>query len=124
MRITQPKRPGPNPRNRAVRPLLHQGGPGPRPLIWLVGPDPVRHAQYVAWGRARAQALYRGEGWDMTFDEFAEIWGTDWPRRGRASQDLCMTRPDLDLPWSVHNAELITRAEHNRRCAARKMALK
>lgn len=124
MKFDPPRRPGPKPRNRAVRPTLHNGKPGPRPLLWLTGTDPQRHARYIAWGRARAQALFRQEGWTLTFEEFEQIWGQDWPRRGRASDDLCMTRADPDEPWSVHNAELITRAEHNRRCSARKMALK
>lgn len=81
----------------------------------------MRHDQFVAFGRARAQALFRGEAWDLAFDQFVQIWGPDWNRRGRASEDLCMTRADPDLPWSEHNAELITRSEHNRRCSARKM---
>ena len=102
---------------------LHRGGPGPRPLIWRTCPDPVRHAQYVAWGRARAQALFRQEGWAMTFAEFVEIWGEDWSRRGRDSDALCMTRSDWDLAWMPGNVELITRAEHNRRTAARKNLL-
>ena len=122
MRFTQPRRRGPKP-GRAVRPQLHYGGPGPRPLCWKTGPDPVIHDQYVAWGRARAQALWRGEAWELTFEEFRTVWGADWSRRGRGSDDLCMTRQDLTGPWSVHNVELMTRADHNRRCIAMKMGL-
>ena len=114
--VKQPRR-----RRGAVRPQQHHGGPGPRPFTWKTGPDPVTHAQFVAWGRARAQALFRQEGWELTFEQFQRIWGADWSRRGRRSDDLCMTRPYPDLPWSEHNAELITRADHNRRCADLRM---
>lgn len=122
--LTLPVRRRPGPRPGAVRPTLHQGGAGPRPLIWKTGPDPVVHAQFVAFGRARAQALFRQEGWEITFEEFQQIWGADWPQRGRHSDNLCMTRSDIDLPWSADNVELITRADHNRRCSQRKMMLR
>ena len=124
LKIPQVPRRGPRPGVRPVRPQLHHGGAGPRPLTWCTGPDPVRHAQFVAFGRARAQAQFRGEAWTLTFDEFVQVWGADWSRRGRASDDLCMTRVDPDTAWDLHNVELITRCEHNRRCAARKMMLR
>ena len=124
MDLSPRRRRGPKPGGRPVRPQLHHGGAGPRPLIWKTGPDPVIHAQFVAFGRARAQALFRQEGWLMTFQEFQRIWGPDWPQRGRHSTDLCMTRSHTDLPWSADNVELITRAEHNRRCSQRKMMLR
>ena len=122
--ITLPPVKPPRRRRGAVRPQQHHGGPGPRPFTWRTGPDPVLHSKYVAWSRARAQALFRQEGWNLTFEEFEQIWGDQWHRRGRARDDLCMTRTDPDLAWDTHNVELVTRAEHNRRCAARKMALK
>lgn len=90
-------------------------GCGPRPQVWVTGPDPVRHEQYTQFLRQRAQARYRREGWDITFDDFVEIWGTDWCHRGRASEDLCMTRRDYDLSWSPHNVDIVPRHEHVRR---------
>jgi len=51
----------------------------------------------------------------MSFDDFVKIWGTDWCHRGRASNDLCMTRTNYDLPWSTHNVEIVPRHEHVRR---------
>jgi hypothetical protein len=120
--LPQRRRPGPRPQMKPVRPTVHNGRPGPRPLTWCTGPDPVRHDQYVAWGRARAQAQYRGEAWDLTFEQFEQVWSGSWHLRGRASEDLCMTRTDPDLAWMLGNIELITRAEHNRRCAAFRMS--
>jgi hypothetical protein len=119
--LPQRRRPGPKPRLRPVRPTQHNNGPGPRPFTWCTGPDPVRHDRYVAWSRARAQAQFRGETWHLTFAEFEDIWGEQWPQRGRGSLDLCMTRSDIEGAWEKGNVELITRTEHNRRCAVYRM---
>lgn len=90
-------------------------GTGPRPNTWCTGTDPQRHEQYYAFLKQRAQARFRKEGWDLEFDDFAEIWGQDWCHRGRASEDLCMTRDDYDLPWHKHNVAIVPRHEHVRR---------
>ncbi len=78
-------------------------GTGPRPHVWKSGTDPLRHEQYTQWLRQRAQANFRKEGWAMTFEEFVAVWGSDWCYRGRASEELCMTRCNYDLPWSPDN---------------------
>lgn len=93
----------------------HRGGPGPRPGVWKSGTDPVRHEQYIAWSRARAQAHYRQEHWHLTFEEWAELWKDQWHRRGRTKDTVCLSRRDYDEPWSVANCEIITRREHNLR---------
>lgn len=112
-------RPGPKPGMvKPVRPTQHQGGRGPRPLTWITGPDPVRHQRYVAFQRARCQAVWRQEGWELTFDQYEAIWGDQWHRRGRTVDTLCLSRRDYDLPWSPDNVEVITRREHNQRQAA------
>ena len=93
----------------------HDGTPGPRPRVWKSGPDPIRHDQYIAWARARAQAHFRNEKWHMTFEEWATLWGDQWHRRGRTKDTVCLSRIDYDLPWSVENCEIITRRAHNQR---------
>ena len=90
-------------------------GLGPRPNAWCTGPDPLRHEQYTQFLRQRAQARFRKEGWEIEFDEFCTIWGTDWCHRGRASEELCMTRDDYDLPWHKNNVTIVPRHEHVRR---------
>jgi len=92
--------------------------PGPRPLAWKSGPDPVVHAQYIAWLRARSQAHFRREPWDLTFDQYRELWHDNWHRRGRTRDTLCLSRRDYDLGWCVDNCELLTRREHNCRQVA------
>jgi hypothetical protein len=90
-------------------------GCGPRPNAWITGTDPVRHEQYTQWLRQRAQANYRQEGWQLEFDDFVNLWGRDWPNRGRLTDDLCMTRDDYDRPWALGNVTIVPRHEHVRR---------
>lgn len=123
MIVNLPRRPGPKPgRIKPVKPKKHNGGVGPRPQVWVSGPDPVRHAQHIAYGRAKCQAQFRGEGWDLTFEEFEALWQDRWHLRGRIKDSLCMSRLDYDLPWSITNCDIITRAEHNKRQTAWRMS--
>jgi len=97
-------------------PALGQTGPtGPRPHLWKSGPDPVRHAKYTAWARARAQAHFRNEQWLMTFEEWETAWGDQWHLRGRGPDNLFLVRSDRDQPWSGDNVQTVTRPEFNRR---------
>lgn len=86
---------------------------GIKPHRWKVGPDPRRHEQYKAWAQQRNQAQWRGEDWQLEFDDWALIWDPHWDtRRGRRSDCLCLVRVDYDLPWTPDNVELKTRLEH------------
>lgn len=112
--IPQKKRPGPKPRLRPVQPRLFQGNAlGPRPLVWCTGPDPDRHRMFVAYGRAKCQAEWRGEGWLLTFADYEEIWQGQWHLRGRTRDTLCLARLDYEQPWSRSNVAIMTRREHN-----------
>ena len=62
---------GPNGTKGIPKPLLH----GPKPHRWICGPDPELHKMYDPHLKAKAQAMYRGEEWLLTFDEFAEFGG-------------------------------------------------
>ena len=82
---------------------------GARPHTWVTGTDPRRHDMYHNWARARAQAHYRGEVWDLAFEDWEQFWHHDWEQRGRHSEGLCITRIDPSQPWSVMNICKITR---------------
>lgn len=84
---------------------------GPRPNVWRSGPDLERHDQYISWGRSRAQAHYRGETWQLTYEEYCDIWGDRWCQRGRQGTSLCLTRLDPSRPWSRENSVLQVRKE-------------
>ena len=77
-------------------------------------PDAFDRARNKQWHRQKAQANFRNEPWELTFEDFKKIWTeTTWPRRGRAPDCLCMTRyPDLEGAWSIDNVVLIDRTNH------------
>jgi hypothetical protein len=107
---------GPNGTAGRPKPYLH----GPKPHRWICGPDPELHKMYDPHLKAKAQAMYRGEDWTLTFDQFAELWRDQWQFRGRDGDDLCMTRTDTEKGWHRDNCEIVTRKEANARSGARK----
>ena len=88
---------------------------GPRPHVWVTGPDPLVHKKYRAFIQHRNQSNYRNEPWDLTFDEYCDIWGELWWQRGREKDCYCLTRQDYSGAWTRSNVEVITRKEHNQR---------
>lgn len=86
---------------------------GTRPHVWKVQGF-IPHQQYIAWQRSKAQATYRKEPWDLTFEQFQTAWGPLWERRGRRSGDYCMSRIDNEKAWSPHNVKCIPRIEYLR----------
>jgi hypothetical protein len=84
----------------------------PRPHTWKSGPDEVRHVRYFIWLQQRNQAKYRKEEWDLTFDQWLEIWGDKILKRGRKKENYCMTRHDPIGPWNMANTYIIERGKH------------
>ena len=90
-----------------------QGGPGKlRPHVWRSGPNEYKHSMYVPWMLSRAQANFRQEAWTLTFEEYFELWQDLWPKRGRKSEEYCMTRQDCELGWTKENSLIILRKDH------------
>ena len=88
---------------------------GPRPHVWVTGPDPEEHKRYRAFIQQKNQAQFREEGWDIPFEAWLEMWGDLWPLRGRTRDSYCMTRYDPFGPWDRENTMVIERREHSRR---------
>jgi hypothetical protein len=85
-----------------------------RPNAWHYPGDRARSLKHRAWSRAKSQAAYREEEWAIEESYWmTELW-TDslWPRRGRGSTDLGMTRWDPEKPWQPDNVFIITRRGH------------
>jgi hypothetical protein len=98
------------------RPNLGTRGPkGPMPHRWRVGPDDLRHDMFRAWHCHRAQAIFRGEDYALTFEDFEQAWDGLWFHRGRHKDALVMTRRDDELPWCRGNIEIIPRKERLKR---------
>lgn len=87
---------------------------GPRPHVWVTGPDPVRHKLYIAFLRQKAQANFRQEGWDFEFEDWLGVWGDNIQYRGRQKGSMTMVRKDYEKPWSKDNSRIVDRKEHSR----------
>jgi len=72
-------------------------------------------AMHTAWSAAGAQARHRKELWSLTLDQWRAVWADHWQERGRDSDSLCMTRCDVNLPWTIDNVCLITRQQLGQR---------
>jgi len=95
-----------------VRPTKY-GCTGPRPQVWVSGPDVLRHEQHIAYMRHKAQATWRGEAYELTLNQWYDLWQPDlWARRGRSSHCVILTRHDETLPWSMTNCKFMTRKDH------------
>jgi len=96
-------------------PRQRGSGKGPRPHTWLTGPNELRHIQYNAWHKARAQVHYRKEIWLLEFIEWEALWEGQWHRRGRTKNALVLMKKEWQQPWTKSNCELVDRLVFNRR---------
>ena len=87
---------------------------GPRPHVWKVQ-GLIPHQQHLAWMQMRAQANFRGEEFNLTLEEFQNLWKDHWDMKGRAIDQYCLTREDPDGPWDIKNTQCVVRLEHLRR---------
>jgi hypothetical protein len=68
----------------------------------------------LAYCRMRAQAKFRSESWDLSWEEFQQLWDGQWHLRGREVMSLCLTRHNWSGPWNMDNTHVVTRLEHLR----------
>ena len=54
-----------------------------------------------AYVRHKAQCAFRGEGFELTMADWEQFWPDEkrFARRGRAIEDLMMTRWDAEKSW-------------------------
>jgi len=99
----------------AHNPLNKGSGPGRRvdPSLWKYGSDDYTHESHYAWLKHRSQARFRGEDYDLTFEEWHSLWTPETlARRGRSIDSCVLTRVDWDGSWSLDNVRLVTRKQH------------
>ena len=87
---------------------------GQRPHCWKVQGE-VPHKQYLAFLQMRAQANYRKEQFELTFEQFQQLWQLHWDQKGRAIDQYCLTRINEEGEWSLANTQCIRRLDHLRR---------
>lgn len=88
------------------------------PKCWKSGPCPLKHEKYYAWLKHRSQARFRGEHYELEWEDFDNIWSDqDFLKRGRKNSDFCLARIDPLESWSVDNCHVVTRQQHLKRNA-------
>jgi 23S rRNA maturation mini-RNase III len=73
--------------------------------------DQDLHEQHIAFLRARAQANFRKESWQLTIEDYFRLWSEDWYERGRARDSKVLARIDFEQGWTLDNVEITTRYE-------------
>jgi len=93
------------------------------PENWVSGPDPLDHEKYYAWAKHRSQAHYRSEPYDLTWEDWQDIWSKpgEFLNRGRKPENLTLTRIDDDGAWTRDNVIVMTRLEQLRKARDRVM---
>ena len=87
---------------------------GQRPWQWMFPNDPKTKDAYYKYLKAKAQARYRMEPWDLTWDYWWGLWtkSGQWNNRDRTKDGYCMSMQDRELGWVPGNVDIITRGEH------------
>ncbi len=77
--------------------------------------DNFSHERRLSFSRSRAQARFRGEVWELTWEDYKTFWNTEerWNKRGRAPGNLVLTRFNETKPWSKDNSCIITRDQQH-----------
>lgn len=60
-----------------------------------------------SWRMKKNQAKFRREEWNLSFDEYVQIWGDQWIEHGREKNDIQMARIDPEQPWQPGNVDLV-----------------
>ena len=89
------------------------------------GRPPLENRAYAnlrkRWARSRCQARYRGQEWDILFEDYYRIWMEHdpeaWRNSGAHSEDLVLGRLDLEKGWTLENVTITTSEEQKRKSA-------
>lgn len=61
----------------------------------------------------KMQARHRGQRWDIPRDWYIQLWLTDnrWMHSGQSSDNLNLSRKDMNGDWTVDNVHIVSRSE-------------
>lgn len=61
-----------------------------------------------SFARSRCQARFRGQQWDITFEQYRALWeeNNNYLRKGRTNEKLCFCRKDISKGWTLNNVEI------------------
>jgi hypothetical protein len=100
---------------KTIGPSSTGRGRRPNPKSWKNGTCLITRDKYYAFAKHKAQAHFRGESYELTFEDWCSLWPDDvWIKRGRQVDDLCLTRWDFAGEWSMVNVVVCTRRDHFR----------
>jgi len=93
--------------NRHGLPDKRYGTKGPQQARWLIT-DPWHRQLRYKFLRARAQAKFWNQEWQLTWDQYLDLMRKH-TNHGRDMDAINLCRRDTDGAWSRDNCELILR---------------
>lgn len=76
-------------------------------------PDPMVREKYYAYLKHRSQAQHRGELYEITEQQWLDLWTDElFMQRGRTIDSLCLRMIAPSLGWSIGNVEIVSRRRH------------
>ena len=73
----------------------------------------IRNQLLQKFRNAKYQARHRGQDWDITEDEFIDLWmkNDNIEQSGNTLHSLSLCRKNLDDGWTLDNVHVITRQQ-------------
>ena len=97
---------------RERRSVIRRGkGLGPRPQLWITGPDPVVKALRRRWLLAKNQAKFWSQEWHLDWDTYRDLLLDHAEQLGRSGDSLNLVRRDTEQGWTPGNVEVRERQE-------------
>jgi hypothetical protein len=81
------------------------------PERWKHGPNKDKQQVNRWYLMAKAQARFRDEPWDLTFDQYYDFWRGKIHLRGRKETSMSLTRIDDTQGWTKHNCVMARRRD-------------
>tara|TARA_R110002051_G_C8728437_1_gene497600 strand:+ start:586 stop:1023 length:438 start_codon:yes stop_codon:yes gene_type:complete len=84
---------------------------GPRPHLWITGPDPILKRLRRRWLLAKNQATFWNQTWSIDWDQYKDLLLDHVEQIGRSAENINLCRVDKTQGWTVDNTQLIHRSE-------------
>lgn len=82
-----------------------------RPEMWKHGPNEEKKLVNRWYLLAKAQARFRHEPWQLTFEQYYSFWQGKTHLRGRKEHCMSLTRINDRQPWSKDNCLMAKRRD-------------
>ena len=93
-------------------------------MIQIRYKDPILRDLRRRYIRSKGQAIFRGQEWQLEFEDFCEFWKENqyYLIRGRNSESYQLCRIDQTGNWKKDNVIIKTRSQHLRELMLEKNA--